>query len=177
MTSLPQITHTRSPRIEYQRPSNIPVCRNPQIIYAPSHIESTLEGGQLIVKGDWHFGISGEDSCSPISLKLTVADGKISAEAVRVDSYSGIHEPVRLKPSMINGFVAGLNEHFRTHDGQERDQEDTYVVDTDEFISGVGAEVQRIIDDRFGEPLAPCVQPRQDTPVAIGCSELECPGR
>lgn len=170
MTSFFPTTHTRSPQIRVPRPANTPICRNTQIVYPPSHIESTVDNDQLVVKGDWHFGISGEDSCSPISLKVTVANNEISVEAVRVDNYSGVQEPVRLKPSMANGVIVGLNEHFRLHDAQALHQEGTYVVDPDALISGVDAEIRGIIDERFSEPLAPCAQVRAkifETPVKI----------
>jgi hypothetical protein len=172
MTSLLGTNHLRMENRAGLRPSNSPVCRNPAIVYPPSQLTSFMQDGKWVLEGSWEFGISGEDSCSPVKLKVTFDGSQAQLEATRVDNFSGIEEPVRLKPSMINGMVASLAEHFDYESDAEFEGSKGPQLNPKILQDRVGCRVPGLVDSRFEEPLAPCVPVLAETVVELSSRAL-----
>ena len=176
MTSLLGTNHFHVDISSSHSASNFPVCRNPSIVYPPTDLTSRVQDGKLILEGFWAYGMSGEDACSPISFKVTFDGSETHIEAKRVDNFTGIEEPVLLKPSMINGVVASLAEHFSTEEDFTFEDSSRAQLDPKILRREVGFRVSDLVDARFDEPFAPCVPLVAETSVALSTRAFERTG-
>ena len=177
MTSLLDTTHFHSATLSQSGRSNTPVCRNPQITYAPSHVSSRIEDGTFVVVGRWNNGMSGEYMCAPVTVTVTYDGDAVIIDPVRSDDSLGVEDPVRLKPSMASGFVVALTEHFEELVSHQPGLEDLIGYDPKLLPLAVSRNLHRYVDARHPEPLAPCVVPPLETQVQLSHRTLAFTGR
>jgi|GEM_PF-6256119 len=167
MTSLLDTTHFNSVVMSQPQRSNTPVCRNPQMTYAPSRISSSIEDGKVVVVGRWNNGMSGEDMCAPVSVTITYDGDSVSVDPIRSDNFLGVEDPVKLKPSMASGLVAAISEHFEELATHSPDLGELLGRDLKALPLAASKQVHGYVDSRHSEPLAPCVVPTYETSVGL----------